>query len=88
MGRAVTLALVVAAVFKERRKPAAQRTWHGELAGFVPYDLRRPTLARVRASVWNPESPRLFTPQAFGVGWSLNVGRLVRLLRSACRSGR
>lgn len=81
----MTLGLVVAAVFKERRKPAAQRTWHGELAGFVPYDLRRPTLARVRASVWNPESPRLFTPQAFGVGWSLNVGRLVRLLRSAVR---
>ena len=88
MGRVVTLGLVVAAVVKELRTPAARRRWHGELAGLVPYDLRRPTVARVRASVWNPESPRLFTPQAFGVGWSLNVGRLVRLLRSAGRAGR
>ena len=28
-----------------------------------------------------PEDPRLLTPQIFGVGWSVNLGRLVALLR-------
>jgi hypothetical protein len=50
-------------------------------AGFVPYDFRPPTVARVRSRVWNPDDPHLVQPHAFGVGWTLNVGRLVSLLR-------
>ena len=79
-GRAAGLALVAAAIVTEYRKPPAEREWHGRLAGFVPYDFRRPTLDRARAAMWNPESARLFYPQVFGVGWTVNVGRLVRLV--------
>jgi len=52
---------------------------HGELFGFVPYDFRLPTVDRARARTWNPDSPRLLTPVTFGVGWSVNLGRLARL---------
>jgi hypothetical protein len=79
--RVVGIALAGAAVLKELRKPRADRQWHGTVAGFLPYDFRRPTLERVRASLWNPDSPRLFTPQVFGVGWTVNLGRLFRGLR-------
>ena len=54
---------------------------HGELFGFVPYDFRLPTVARARARTWNPDSPRVLTPVTFGVGWSVNLGRLARLAR-------
>ena len=79
--RVVGLALGIAAVVKELRTPAAERTWNGVLAGFVPYDLRMPTLARVRERMWAPDSERLIGPRVFGVGWTLNVGRLVELAR-------
>ena len=68
-------------VLRELRKPQAERTWNGTLAGVVPYDLRRPTLARVREQMWAPDNPRIVMPRVFGVGWTLNLGRLVRLLR-------
>jgi hypothetical protein len=64
----------------ELRKPADQRTWHGEVAGVVPYDLRPPTLDRFRRSWWDPESARLLPPQVFGLGWSINLGRVARLI--------
>ena len=52
---------------------------HGELFGFVPYDFRMPTAERAKAQTWNPGSTRVLTPVTFGVGWSLNLGRLARL---------
>lgn len=79
--RLVTVGLAVAAVVKELRTPSAERTWNGVVAGFVPYDFRPPTLARVRERVWAPENPHLVGPHVFGVGWTLNVGRLVALVR-------
>lgn len=79
--RLVSAGLVAAAVVKELRTPAEDRTWHGDLAGLVPYDLRPPTLQRLRERVWAPEDPRLIMPRPFGVGWTLNVGRVVRLAR-------
>lgn len=81
--RLAAMALTATAVAQELRKPAGQRTWHGQVGGVVPYDFRRPTLERVRAALWNPDSERLVTPQVFGVGWTLNVGRVIRLLRGA-----
>ena len=74
------LALGVVALLQELNKPSEDRTWNGTLAGFVPYDLRRPTVARARSRWWNPEEPRVFVPKVFGVGWTLNVGRLARLV--------
>ncbi len=81
LARAAGLALVVGAVAAELRKPAGERTWHGRLVGFVPYDLRPPTVARVKAAWWSPDNPRIVTDRAFGVGWAVNLGRLVRLAR-------
>ena len=81
MLRLVGVGLLVAAVVKELRTPPGQRTWHGVVAGFVPYDLRVPTYARVQERMWAPDDPRLFAPQPFGVGWTLNIGRLVAWAR-------
>jgi hypothetical protein len=79
--RIAGLVLVAAAVAKELSKPPDEREWHGELAGFIPYEFRPPTLARIRERWWNPEDERILTPHVFGVGWSLNVGRIVELAR-------
>ena len=76
----VAIGLTVAAVVQELRTPADEREWNGTVAGFVPYDFRMPTQDRVRERLWNPESPRVFSPQVFGVGWTLNFGRLARLI--------
>jgi hypothetical protein len=71
--------LVGAAVLTELRKPAGERTWHGNVVG-VPYDLRPPTMARMQASLWDPDNPALLVPQVFGVGWSVNLASLARPL--------
>ena len=81
LGWVVPLGLVAAAVAQELRKPAGERTWQGRVAGVVPYDLRPPSVDRYRRAWWDPDNPRLVTGTAFGVGWDLNVGRVVRLLR-------
>lgn len=77
--RLVLLGLVAAAIVQELRKPAGERTWQGEVAGFVPYNFRPPTLERIQAAFWAPDDPRLLTPHAFGVGWSVNLARLLQL---------
>jgi hypothetical protein len=71
------------AVLTELRKPRGERTWYGRLADVVPYDLRVPTVARVRERWWNPDDERLLTPHVFGVGWSINLARARHLLREA-----
>jgi uncharacterized membrane protein len=80
----LTTGLAVAAVVQELRKPADERTWNGRIL-YVPYDFRIPTLARVRDRLWAPEDKRLFVPQVFGVGWSLNIGRVVSLVTNRRR---
>src|SRR5690606_7296221 len=77
---AVAGALLAAAVARELGKPADQRTWHGSVAG-IPYDFRPPTVEKVRRAFWNPGDPRLFTPHVFGMGWAVNLARLVEILR-------
>ena len=69
------MALAALAIRQQLSRPKAERTWTGTIAG-VPYDFRPPTPARLRAKWWNPDSPRLFTPHTFGVGWSINLYRL------------
>jgi hypothetical protein len=78
-GLAVGLAAVGAAIATELKKPAEERTWNGEIAGFIPYDLRRPTVDSVREKLWNPAG-NFWSPQVFGVGWSPNLGRLAAQL--------
>jgi Family of unknown function (DUF5808) len=43
----------------------------------VPYDWRRPTRARVKERWWNPADPKLFTPKVYGMGWDINLARLL-----------
>ena len=71
------LLLVVAAVLRELGRPADQRTWNGELFGWIPYDLRVPSFGRLVKSVWHPDNRNVLVPTAFGVGWSVNLAGLL-----------
>ncbi len=68
----------VIAVIQELRKPSELRTWHGRVAGLVPYDFRAPTVERFRETYWNPSGPVL-SGKAWGVGWAPNLGAVTRL---------
>ena len=70
------IGVAAAAVTKELKKPADQRTWNGMVASVVPYDFRVPTVDRVKQRLWNPEG-RVIGPRIFGVGWTVNWGRVV-----------
>lgn len=82
--RLASLALLATAVVRELRTPAGQRTWHGRI-GVIPYDLRPPTPSRVRDALWRPDDDRIIVPQPFGVGWSVNAGRVWRLVSRVVR---
>jgi hypothetical protein len=71
--RIARIGLTAAAISQELRKPEAERTWQGLVAGFVPYYFRPPTFKRIRDSYWNPEDERLFLPRPWGVGWAVNL---------------
>ncbi len=77
--RWAALLLVGAALYDQLRRPAAERTWHGQI-GFVPYDFRPPTVERLKERLWNPDDPRIFTPHVWGVGWAVNFYQLWRSL--------
>jgi hypothetical protein len=68
------------AIYQELKKPAEERTWHGKVAGVVPYDFRIPDLQRLKEAYWAPESDVLFTEKVLGVGWSVNFPVALRRL--------
>jgi len=70
------------AIYQELKKPPEERTWHGKVAGVVPYDFRIPDLQRVKEAYWAPESDVLFTEKVIGVGWSVNLPVAARKLSS------
>lgn len=80
------IALSAVAIAEQLRRPSEERTWEGTVVGFVPYDFRMPTIERARSRWWNPDEPRLFVPQVFGLGWTINLARLVGLLRGGART--
>lgn len=43
---------------------------------WMPYDWRRPTVARFKSRFWNRREPRFLVPKAFGWGWTFNFARL------------
>ena len=47
----------------------------GKMLG-IPYDLRFPTLSRVKERMWNREDPRIITPRVYGAGWTVNFATL------------
>jgi hypothetical protein len=77
----VAFGLVLAALIDRLRRDPEERTWEGSVAGIVPYDFRMPTLERARSRWSNTDDDRLFVPQVFGVGWTINLARLARLAR-------
>ncbi|HLF78716.1 MAG TPA: DUF5808 domain-containing protein [Dehalococcoidia bacterium] len=80
----LSVGLAIAAVLDQLQRPAMERTWYGAVFG-VPYDFRRPSIERMRRSWWNPDDPHLFTPRSFGVGWDVNLHRLLQLAMGANR---
>jgi hypothetical protein len=78
--RTLALAALVGAIWRELSRPPAERTWNGRLLGVIPYDLRVPTLARLRDSYFNTRSNALFTSQPVGVGWSVNIAAVLKRL--------
>lgn len=75
----ILLAIVgIIAVVQELQKPAEDRTWHGKVGDFVPYDFRMPTVDRIRETYWNPEGS-IVSSKAWGVGWAVNFGVLKKL---------
>ncbi|HUY98861.1 MAG TPA: DUF5808 domain-containing protein [Thermomicrobiaceae bacterium] len=80
--RLVSLAgmlLAAAAIIEQLRLPADERTWEGRIFS-IPYDFRVPTLQRMAERWWNPNDVRLFVPQVFGVGWTVNLYQARRLV--------
>lgn len=72
----LALAAVAQALTEQLRRPKDERTWTGHVAKVVPYDFRPPTTARLKESLWAPDKS-FVTPHSFGVGWSVNLGRIV-----------
>ena len=52
----------------------------GTFLGF-PYDWTRPSWAKLKTRTWNPGSRQLWSPHAYGWGYTLNVHELLRRLR-------
>ena len=46
---------------------------YGNILGLVPYDVRPPSLARLRERFWNQQDERFLGPTFFGVGWTVNL---------------
>ncbi len=80
MVEAATITIALVAVCQELEKPPEERRWTGKV-GPVPYDFRIPTFERIKEAMWNPYDSRLFTPMAFGVGWTINFFALCEKLR-------
>lgn len=76
--RNLTLIAAAAAIYMELRKPPAERTWHGKVAGLVPYDFRLPSVETLKNAYWNPSSSKLFTDRPLGVGWAVNIPAVLR----------
>ena len=56
--------------------PTSKEPRTGKFLG-VPYDWRRPTVARTKERWWNAADRRLFTPKVVGWGWDINLARLL-----------
>jgi hypothetical protein len=68
----LVLIYVVIAIVQQFQRPPEERTWNGKIAG-IPYDFRLPTVERLRAAYWNKDTSQIFLPQAFGIGWAINM---------------
>jgi hypothetical protein len=68
------LVLLVGAALREQlRLSPEERTWHGTIAGRIPYDFLLPTAERLRSTFWNKQTSQILVPHVFGIGWTLNL---------------
>ena len=47
----------------------------------IPYDWRKPTRARLKVGVWDPQDRWLLVPKVFRWGYGVNVREVLRRLR-------
>jgi hypothetical protein len=66
------LVYVAIAITQQLQRPPEERNWYGKIAG-IPYDFRIPSVERLRATFWNKDTSQILLPQAFGIGWSINL---------------
>ena len=78
--QATVVTVTLAALCQEMEKPKEERTWHGKI-GFIPYDFRMLTMERIKEAYWNPDNSRIFTPEAWGIGWAINFHALLEKVR-------
>ena len=71
---AVMIFTIVATVHAYRTKRSHGRCYN------VPFEFSTPTIERAKNRVWNPNDRRLFNPNIFGVGWTLNLHEAARRL--------
>lgn len=71
---AVTIFTIAAIVHAYRTRQSHGRYYN------IPFEFRIPTIERVKKRMWNPSDRRLFTPNIFGVGWTLNFHEAARRL--------
>ena len=81
MLQATAITVTLVAVCQELGQPGEERKWHGQVAGFIPYDFRLPTVERFKESYWNPYESRVFAPEVFGIGWAINFHALLEKIR-------
>jgi hypothetical protein len=72
----LTVVVVLAVIYEELRKGPDGQKWHGRALGFVPYDLRPPSLRQIKETYWNPKDRRIFTGKVAGIGWGINFAAL------------
>src|SRR5499433_3698252 len=73
----VMTGLAAAAISQELQKPPEERAWKGKVAG-VPYNFRVAEWRDIATEYWNPESDKILTPHAIGLGWGVNFAALAR----------
>jgi hypothetical protein len=81
LARLILLTVLAGIVYSEVRKVPGDPRLRGKALGFVPYDLRPPTLAKFPRAYWDPQEPRIFTGRVSGIGWSINFAELVERIR-------
>ena len=55
----------------------------GKILG-IPFDFRKPTYARMKQRMWNPDDERIMTPRTSGIGWTVNLYQLRKRSPLAC----
>lgn len=75
----ITIATLMGiAIGEQLRHPPEERAWQGKIFG-IPYDFRKLTTERLRATFWNKDNDNLLVPKAFGLGWDINFYPLFHL---------